>query len=375
MTKSIRKGLTSKWLLVVEEYELVKAKRSRNFTTVKEVCDAYKVHRKDVRKYYERWIKGGRESDALLPRKRGPKPGSLKMLTKEEERIIVAIRRRLSANEFEIHHMIRGYFKVHPSVSTIYRTLKRYPLNERRIQKIKRYEKRYPGELAHSDTYRLEKTFFNDRKQRYLFGLLDDCTRLCYTELITDAKAATVTRAFFRGYKWLAAHGIIAQGVLTDNGSEFTAYTSAKAKKTHFFETMLNILDVNHRYCKAYRPQTNGKIERFWRILRDESLRLITVSPTQEEFVAELEGFMYRYNYQRRHSALKYQTPLDKLQSIIQTLKEDLSQGGDHETNLGAEALMIQSQELNHQGVGTPLSRGRRPKPAHQGVINLLPKL
>ncbi len=107
MTKSIKSALTSKWLLVVQEYELVKQKRSKNFNKVEQICQAFKVHRKDIRKYYERWIKSGRNTEALLPQKRGPKPSSLKLLTKEEERTIIAIHHRLSANEFEIYHLIQ----------------------------------------------------------------------------------------------------------------------------------------------------------------------------------------------------------------------------------------------------------------------------
>jgi len=54
MTKFIKDALTSKWLLVVQEYELVKQKKSKNFKTVEQICSAYKVNRKDIRKYYER---------------------------------------------------------------------------------------------------------------------------------------------------------------------------------------------------------------------------------------------------------------------------------------------------------------------------------
>ena len=323
MTKTIKQAMTSKWLLVVEEYELVRQKKSKSFKKVEDICKVFKVHRKDIRKYYERWIKSGKNVESLLPQKRGPKPGTLKILSKEEERTIIAIHRRLQANEFEIYHLIKDNpnFKVHPSVSTIYRTFKRYPLNKKRIEKIKRYEKKYPGEQAHSDTYVLTKTLFIDRKQRYLFGLLDDCTRLCYVELISNIKASTVTKAFFRGYKWFSLHGINIKEVLTDNGSEFTAYSSRHNKDDHFFETMLKIIDIKHRYTKPYRPQTNGKIERFWKIIYNECIRLQTKSQTEKEFIAEVNGYMYRYNYQRRHSALKYQTPLDKLKFVTEIMK------------------------------------------------------
>lgn len=164
MKKTEQQLMTSKWLLVVKEYEQIRQKQSKSFKTVEQLCEAFKVHRKDVRKYYERWVKSGKAEESLLPQKRGPRPGQLKVLSKEEERTIIKIRRRLQANEFEIFHMIEGKFKVHPSVSTIYRTFKRYPLNERRKKAVKRYVKRYPGELLHADTYQLPKTLTLDRK-------------------------------------------------------------------------------------------------------------------------------------------------------------------------------------------------------------------
>jgi hypothetical protein len=314
--------MTNKWLLVVSEYELIKQKKSSNFNTIQELCSAYKVHRKDILKYYERWVKAGKNTDALLPHKSGPKAGTLKVLSKDEERSIMAIRRKLNANEFEIHHLIGGKFRVHPSVSTIYRTFKRYPLNQARKEKIKRYEKMYPGEQAHTDTYTLTKTLFIDRTKQYLFGLLDDCTRLCYVELIPNIQALTVTRAFSRGYKWFSVHGIKIEEVLSDNGSEFTTFTGSKrAKENHVFESMLTIFDIKHKYIRPYRPQTNGKIERFWKTLYNECVRLQTVSQTREEFSAELKGYMYRYNYQRLHSGIKYQTPLDKLRFVTEIMK------------------------------------------------------
>lgn len=320
MEKTLKQAITSKWLLILGEYDLIKAKKSKNFKTVTKLCQAFKVHRKDIRKYYGRWIEADRNPDALLPQRRGPRPGQLKILTKDEERTIIKIRRKFQANEFEIHHLIKGYFKVHPSISTIYRTFKRYPLNDKRKKYIKRYEKRYPGELLHSDTYTLSKTLVVERKKYYLFGLLDDCTRLTYIELVDRLTAANVSQAFSRGYKWFNLHGIKPQEVMTDNGVEFTCYTSQKAKDTHFFETVLKIFDVKHRYTPPYRPQVNGKIERFWKILYDECILCQRATSTKEQLIAEVDGFMYRYNYQRRHGSLNYQTPLDKLKQVADLL-------------------------------------------------------
>lgn len=320
MTKSEQQLMTSKWLLVVKEYELVRLKQSKSFKTVEQVCEAFKVHRRDIRKYYERWVKAGKTEESLLPQKRGPRPGQLKILSKEDERTIIKIRRRLQANEFEIFHMIEGKFKVHPSVSTIYRTFKRYPLNEPRKQAIKRYVMRYPGELVHADTYQLPKTLTEERKKYYLLGLIDDCTRLCRVELMQRQTAADVTKAYFKCHKWMEAHGIRPEVIMTDNGVEFTSYTSQKAKETHFFETMLGIVNVKHIYTKPYKPQSNGKIERFWRIFYEECVLCQQTSLTKEQLVDEIESFMYRYNYERRHSALNYETPLDALKKIANLL-------------------------------------------------------
>jgi transposase InsO family protein len=320
MTKTEKQLMTNKWSLVVSHYEKIKQKNNPNFKTVNELCAAFQINRKDIRKYYEKWVKAGKDPDALLPQKRGPKPGQLKILSKEEERIIVKIHRRLHANEFEIYHLIEGRFNVHPSVSTIYRTLKLYPLNDKRKRAIKRYEKKYPGELLHADTYSLGKTLVENRKQYYLLGLIDDCTRLCRVELIDRNTSAEVSVATSKALKWFTVHGILPEVIMTDNGSEFTAFTSRKAKETHFFETTLNMFNIKHIYTKPYRPQTNGKIERFWRILYDECILCQDKTLTKDELIAEIEGFMYRYNYQRKHTSLKYITPLDKLRYIANLL-------------------------------------------------------
>jgi transposase InsO family protein len=321
MGQFIRKRLVGKWDVILKEYDLIKHNQSPNFTHVRQLCNAYSVTRRDVQKYHARWIESGKSFESLLPRKRGPKPGSLKLLSKQDERLIMGIRRRLRANEFEIYHLIQGRFKKDPSVSTIYRTFKRYPLHDKKKALVRRYEKLYPGEQAHADTHLLDRTLFLDRKRRYLFGLLDDHTRLCYVRILEDNKAPTVTRAFFEGYKWFWTHGIRIEEVLTDNGSEFTCYTSWHSRHIHFFETMLKIIGIKHKYTRPYRPQTNGKIERFWRILDEECIRLLDKAVDPKELQAEIDGYLERYNYRRRHSGLKHTTPLDRLRTVTGTVK------------------------------------------------------
>lgn len=320
MNRSTIWAVTSKWLSILVEYEKVKAGQSSLFTSVNELCEAHRVHRKDIRKYYERWIKSGKDRSALLPHKRGPRPGKHKLLSKEEERIIIKIHRRLGANEFEIFEMLKNRLPVHPSVSTIYRTLKRYPLNKKHRAPIKRYVKRYPGELLHADTYQLAKAMMVTRQRHYLFGIVDDFSRLAYVELISGNTAAEVAKAFFRGLRYFLAHGIRPERVMTDNGVEFTTFTSQKAKKTHFFETMLNIVGIQHLYTRPYHPQTNGKVERFWQIINRECIFHAKLGQTPATLTDELNSFLYRYNYERRHGSLNHTTPLDRLRFVTETL-------------------------------------------------------
>ena len=320
MTKTAVRGLTSKWRLVLCEYEKVKAGQSSCFESVNKLCQAYQVHRKDIRKYYERWVKSGKSDESLLPLKRGPREGLYRKLTKKEERLLVQVKRRLCSSPFETLELVKPYLPVPPSVRTVYRIFKRYPLNERRKEAIKRYEKKYPGELLHADTKGLAKTIFIGRQKYWLLGLIDDCTRLVYVEIIRRQTSSETASACVRGLKWFWAHGIQAEEVMTDNGVEFTAFTSQKAKETHFFETTLKMFGVRHIYTRPYRPQTNGKIERFWKTLMEECLDRIDRGLGYQELKEKLLEFMERYNYKRRHGAIGYQTPFEKLEKIARML-------------------------------------------------------
>lgn len=321
MNQSTKLMMTSKWLRVVEEYELIKQKRSTSFATVDALCQAFQVNRKDIRTYYHRWLSAGKDRDALLPHKRGPKFGTRKMLSKEDERMIVKIRRRLHANEHEILHMIHGHFQVPPSVTTIYRTWKRYPLNKVRKAKIKRYVKDYPGELFHADTHRLPKTLFVDRQQRFLLGVIDDHTRLCYVGLLSRLTATETLLSFTQGMKWFYQHGITAEKLMTDNGSEFTSWNCPKPEEKHVFEVLLRIFGIKHIYTKPYCPQTNGKIERFWRVFKEQFVQQQTQNLTEKDFLQELEQFMYYYNYERLHGGLTFITPFQALKNVTELLK------------------------------------------------------
>ena len=97
------------------------------------------------------------------------------------------------------------------------------------------------------------------------------------------------------------------QEALTDNGPEFGTRESSQ-KLHHPFERMLIELDIKHRYTRPYRPQTNGKVERFWRTLNDDLIEG-THFESVEHFKEELFQYMLYYNKLRPHQALDGKTP------------------------------------------------------------------
>lgn len=92
-------------------------------------------------------------------------------------------------------------------------------------------------------------------------------------------------------------HKIQFKEILSDNGAEFS---SPNNKQHHPFERMLLELGIKHRYTRPYRPQTNGKVERFWRTLNEDLIDGTTFE-TLDEFKDELMQYLLYYNYQRPH--------------------------------------------------------------------------
>ena len=116
MSNTLTRNFTNKWVLVLKQYELIKNKQNKQFKTVKELCEFFEIHRKDIRRYYERWIEADRKPESLMPHKPGPRAGQMKLLSKEEERIIIKIRRRFDSSGPILHEMIKERFNIPPSV-------------------------------------------------------------------------------------------------------------------------------------------------------------------------------------------------------------------------------------------------------------------
>ena len=311
--------VVKRWIPILTEYERTKAKVSgRPFRYVKDLCKAHHVSKKEIGRYYRKWLNGGRKDEALLPQRRGVKPGT-RRTPKEIERNIMKAYRRFGSNRYELVLLFKPYYlDKTPAPATMDRIKKRYPLNENEKKIIKRYERQSPGELAHIDLSKVPKDLRCSFKVKelYIAAVCDDCTRLTYAEIVKNKKSSTLTYFMARALSWFKQiYNFEFESVLSDNGREFCGLVS----KEHPFETMCEELGIRHITTLPYHPQTNGKIEAFWRIAQREFFGPNTFE-SEKDLVLNLGNFLFEYNHLRRHGGLNYETPFDKLVRVTDLL-------------------------------------------------------
>jgi transposase InsO family protein len=307
---TLKRNYLQKYRFLITEYELVKAQKHRQFKYVK---DFYKFHDTDHRsflKYYSRFKQSGNEID-LLPAKRGPKWKTRRACPEIEQE--VKYNREKGMNRLEIAQVMKPKFKERtPSPSGIYCILKRLGINTlkpKMKEEKKKIIKEKAGELGHIDTHYLSKAVITgDNAKRYLVCVIDSCTRIAWAEVVDDIKALTVMFCTLRCFNMInKRYNIEFEEILSDNGPEFGKATSL-TKQEHPFERMLMEVGIKHRYIRPYRPQTNGKIERFWRTLKDDLLSETTFD-SLDQLNDELFQYLIYYNQYRPHSALEGKTP------------------------------------------------------------------
>lgn len=302
---TLQRNYLEKFRFLIKEYEQVKAKEHPKFKRVSEFYAAHDTEPKNFLKYYNRYKQSGKESD-LLPQKRGPKYKSRRPLTFIENKVTEL--REKGNNRYEIVNILRPKLKGNtPSPSGVYNILKRNGLNRLTppMKKNKRkIIKQKAGELGHIDTHHLSKSIVKDQsRKRYLVCIVDDCTRLAWAEIVYDIKSITVMFAALKCLNMLAdRYDVRFEEMLSDNGPEFGPKESKK-KEHHPFERLLAELGIKHRYTRPYRPQTNGKVERFWRTIEDDMLR-DTHYDTVEELKDELLQYLFYYNEMRHHQGI-----------------------------------------------------------------------
>lgn len=300
-----------KFRFLIKEYQLVKEKKHSQF---KFVADFYKFHntnRQTFLKYYNRFALSSSDND-LLPRKRGPKWKSRRPLPYIENKIIEC--RKLGLNRYEIVSILLPKLKQFtPSPSGVYNITKRYNLNK--LTTSMKVEKRQiiksrAGDLAHIDCHYLARDIVSGIQERlFLIAIIDDASRIAWVEIIPNIKSLTTMFATMRIFNYFQqTHNIAFKELLSDNGSEFGG-KHIKSPDEHPFERMLIEMNIKHRYTRPYRPQTNGKVERFWKTIESDLLEDM-VFDSIEHLQDELSQYLYYYNYMRPHQGINGDNPV-----------------------------------------------------------------
>jgi transposase InsO family protein len=212
--------------------------------------------------------------------------------------------------------------------ATVHRILTRYRihrlahLDRATGQTVRRYERPAPGDLVHVDIKKLgnipdgggHKTLGRaaGRKTRsgagysYLHNAVDDHSRLAYSEILPDEQKHTAAAFWTRAHAYFTACGITVVRVLTDNGACY---------KSHPWRDVLTQTGITHKRTRPYRPQTNGKVERFNRTLLDE---WAYAHPYQSEAErrAAYPAWLHTYNHHRRHTALGGHPPAHRVPNL-----------------------------------------------------------
>jgi len=261
------------------------------------------------------------------------------------ERLIVKIRDNTGFSSIKIHHELKNRGILNPSTnrflseSAIRAIFKRYKRGHK-FDKLKqkkpviiRYEKQFPGEMAHTDVKKIRKIKGDYNQKRYEALLIDDCTRLSYVEIIPDKTAQTLSEFLKSGAEFFKnEYNIEFKSLLSDNGNEFTT-RYRKNLSLHLFEATLKSLGIKHKYTRPYRPQTNGKAERMWRTLDIEFYRKKWLfSPEHREH--ELAKWVNKYNKHRVHLGIKGLTPYQKYLNLTSATALESNQSFEQATRL-----------------------------------------
>jgi transposase InsO family protein len=273
------------------------------------------VARQTASRWWHRWLAEGQAG--LRDRSSRPRR-SPRRTPRPTERRIERLRRRLKLGP------VRIASRLGLASSTVYRVLRRLGLHrlcwlDRPTGRvIRRYEHVHPGDLVHVDIKKLGriptgggwKAHGRERRglrQRvgyaYVHSAVEDCSRLAYSEVLADERATTVLGFWQRALAWYADCGVAVRAVLTDNGP---AYRSAA------FARLCSQAAVAHRFTRPYRPQTNGKVERFNRTLLEE-WAYVRVYRSEHARTEALSSWLHQYNHHRGHTALGGLTPVSRV--------------------------------------------------------------
>ena len=283
------------------------------------------ISRPTAYKWWHRWDELGAEG--LVDRSSRPKSCPHQTSSAIESQI-EELRRTLKLGP------VRIGFRLGVPASTVHRVLTRLGISQLSWmdrptgQVIRRYERERTGELVHVDIKKLGKipdgggwkalgrsvgsknnNGYDGRSPRrvgygFIHSAVDDHSRLAYSEILGDERKETASEFWKRAEAWFDELGIAVEEVLTDNGS---CYRSKLFDKT--------LGDIKHRKTRPYRPQTNGKVERFNRTMLEE-WAYVRPYASEAERVDAFSHFLHLYNHHRSHTALGGKSPIDRVNDL-----------------------------------------------------------
>jgi transposase InsO family protein len=285
--------------------------------TVEATAERFQVDAKTVRKWRDRFI--GEGLAGLHDRSSRPARSPNRTPRACRRRVVqLRLRRRWGAD-----HIAYELGMAASTVRSILRSegLSRLDRGDRAdpTPRPQRYERARPGELVHVDVKKIagipdgggwRMHGWDSRNHnrgrvgyRFIHTAIDDRTRLAYSEILNDEQKHTAAGFLTRAVLWFALHDVTIERVLTDNGA---CYCS------HAWRDACLAASVTHKRTRPRRPQTNGKVERFHRILLEEwaYIRDWTSDPQR---AAGYTRFIHFYNHHRSHGALNWLTPMATL--------------------------------------------------------------
>lgn len=244
---------------------------------------------------------------------RSSRPHSCPTRTSESriEQILTLRRRRMVAEEIAV--------RLHLPRSTVARILRQAGLGRLDLlnppQPARRYEYEHPGELLHLDIKKLGRIqgighrISGDRRHRpgagweFVHVCVDDASRLSYVEVLPDERKQSAVAFLKRAVAFYKAINITVQAILTDNGSCY---------RSRSFQRACRSLQLKHRFTRPYRPQTNGKAERFIQTLLREWAYRFPFHCSQMR-IDWMSRYLHFYNYHRMHQALGGLAPISRI--------------------------------------------------------------
>ena len=294
--------------------------------TLTAAAEAAGVSVRCARKWMGRYRDGGEQG--LFDRSSAPRRVANR--TSGERVAVIVGLRRLRMTAAEIAEVLAM------PLSTVSVVLKRNGLGRLGrigLEQPVRYERSRPGELVHIDVKKLGRIEGGAGKRvggrlpgryrprradgtgshrgttgwEFVHVAVDDYSRLAYAEVLADEKAATAIDFLQRAIAFFARHGVRVERILTDNGSAYIAIVHALACRR---------LGIRHLRTRPRRPQTNGKAERFIRTLL-AGWAYGAIYRSSHERSRALDGWLWHYNHQRRHSAIGHRPPVSRTNLLV----------------------------------------------------------